>query len=225
MELTEALGPASHREDDEGDLSCCLEALLFMSGGPLSLQDLCELTGREPEQINAALDRLGGECAGRAVWVVSVAGGFQLATRPRYGELIAKLLQPKRFRLSRAALETLAIVAYKQPVTRPEIEEIRGVNVDGVMDTLMQYELVRECGRRRTPGRPIQYATSEAFLTHFGLNSVHDLPDLERLGRREPVETEAEEIEDDAAAMAPCDQHGAQPRAPKEPTCDQPSPP
>jgi segregation and condensation protein B len=174
-------------------LARSLEALLFMSGASLSLDDLCELTGRSGDDVNAALDILRHECEHRAVWVTSVAGGFQLATRPDYGELVARLLQPKRFRLSRAALETLAIVAYKQPVTRPEVEEIRGVNVDGVVDTLLQYELIRECGRRRSPGRPIQYGTSDNFLIHFGLNSLQDLPDFDRLGRQEQVKTEEEE--------------------------------
>jgi segregation and condensation protein B len=180
-------------DDDVAELSRSLEALLFMSGEALGLQDLCELTERTPEQIGSAIDALAEACEGRAVRVVRVAGGFQLVTRPQYGEIVAKLLQPKRFRLSRAALETLAIVAYKQPVTRPEIEEIRGVNVDGVMETLLQYELIRECGRRRSPGRPIQYGTSDNFLIHFGLNSLQDLPDLDRLGRQDVVETEQED--------------------------------
>jgi segregation and condensation protein B len=180
-------------DDDTAALSRSLEALLFMSGEALRLEDLCELSERTPEQVNAAVDLLREACEGRAVCVANVAGGFQLVTRPQYGEIVAKLLQPKRFRLSRAALETLAIVAYKQPATRPEIEEIRGVNVDGVMDTLLQYELIRECGRRRSPGRPIQYGTTDNFLIHFGLNSLQDLPDLDRLGRQEVVETEEEE--------------------------------
>jgi len=181
------------RGEDLSQLARSLEALLFMSGASLSLEDLCELTGRAAHDVNAGLDILRQECERRAVWVTSVAGGFQLATRPEYGELVARLLQPKRFRLSRAALETLAIVAYKQPVTRPEVEEIRGVNVDGVVDTLLQYELIRECGRRRSPGRPIQYGTTDNFLIHFGLNSLRDLPDFDRLGRREEAETEEEE--------------------------------
>jgi segregation and condensation protein B len=176
------------------ELSRALEALLFMSGVALSLDELCELTGRTADEITEALDILRADCEERAVWVVNVAGGFQLATRPQYGEIIARLLQPKRFRLSKAALETLAIVAYKQPATKPEVEEIRGVNVDGVMDTLLQYELIRECGRRKSPGRPIQYGTTDNFLIHFGLNSLQDLPDLDRLGRQDEVETEDEEL-------------------------------
>jgi len=175
---------AASGDDDVWQVARSLEALLFMSGAALSLDDLCELTGREPQQVNAALDTLRGEYERSALWITNVAGGFRLATRLEYGELVARLLQPKRFRLSRAALETLAIIAYKQPVTRPEMEGIRGVNVDGVVETLVQYELIRECGRRHSPGRPIQYATTENFLTHFGLNSVQDLPDLDQLGRQ-----------------------------------------
>ena len=182
------------------ELGKSLEALLFMSGTALSMDDLCELTVRTPEEVTAALDLLRDDCAQRAVWVISVAGGFQLATRPQYGEIVARLLQPKRFRLSKAALETLAIVAYKQPVTKPEVEEIRGVNVDGVMDTLLQYELIRECGRRKSPGRPIQFGTTDNFLIHFGLNSLQDLPDLDRLGRQDEVETEDEDAPQEGKA-------------------------
>ncbi len=218
MQATDAQREQAEGADDVRQLCASLEALLFMSGAPLSLQDLCELTGRVAQQVGAALDLLRDDCQQRAVWVTNVAGGFQLATRPQYGELVARLLQPKRFRLSRAALETLAIVAYKQPVTRPEIEDIRGVNVDGVLETLLQYELVRECGRRHTPGRPIQYATSDNFLTHFGLNSVQDLPDLDRLGR--PPETDGPGAEG-AASQEPDEDNS--PQQPQEPTCGQPS--
>lgn len=214
MERTETESGAAADADDRSDddvarLTRSVEALLFMSGASLSLDDLCELTGEAPEQVNAALDLLRQDCERRAVHIASVAGGFQLVTRREYGELVAKLLQPKRFRLSRAALETLAIVAYKQPATRPEVEEIRGVNVDGVMETLLQHELVRECGRRRSPGRPIQYATTENFLTHFGLNSLQDLPDLDRLGRQDEVETEEDDAETEPAE-AEADEPGSE---------------
>jgi len=209
MEITEAglettqAAVAADTDDDLRRLARSLEALLFMSGAALSLEDLCELTAQEAEQVHAALDVLRAECAQRSVGINRVAGGFQMATRPEYGEVVARLLQPKRFRLSRAALETLAIVAYRQPVTRPEIEQIRGVNVDGVVETLLQYELIRECGRRRSPGRPLQYGTSDNFLIHFGLNSMQDLPDFDRLGRQEAVETEdeASALQEDATPV------------------------
>ena len=224
MEAIEAHAADAGEPDDAlRRLGISLEALLFMSGAPLSEQDLCELTGRDAQEVRAALDLLQRECAERAVWITNVAGGFLLATRPQYGELVAKLLQPKRFRLSRAALETLAIVAYKQPVTRPEIEEIRGVNVDGVMDTLLQYELVREGGRRRSPGRPIQYGTTDNFMTHFGLGSLQDLPDLDRLGRQEAVETEEEEEPAEGNPLPACDEREQPPQQLEELTCDQSS--
>ena len=130
----------------------------------------------------------------------------QVCTRPEYGPSVAKLHKPERFRLSRAALETLAIVAYKQPVTRPEVDAIRGVNSDSVLDTLTQYELVREAGRKEAPGRPLLYRTTENFLGHFGLDSVDDLPRLDAI----PVD------QDQAQADVP-------PSAP-EPTEPQPDP-
>jgi segregation and condensation protein B len=101
---------------------------------------------------------------------------------------VAKLHKPERFRLSRASLETLAIVAYKQPATRPEIDAIRGVNSDSPLDTLLQYELVCEAGRKDAPGRPLLYRTTDSFLGKFGLNSIADLPGLDT------IPTDEEEI-------------------------------
>jgi segregation and condensation protein B len=220
LETTQAAA-ATAEDADLAPLTRSIEALLFMSGDALSIEDLCELTGEEAQQVHAALDLLRAECEQRAVGINRVAGGFQMATRPEYGEVVARLLQPKRFRLSRAALETLAIVAYKQPVTRPEIEEIRGVNVDGVVETLLQYELIRECGRRRSPGRPLQYGTSDNFLIHFGLNSLQDLPDFDRLGRQDEVETEDEAQSRQEQAGAPVEAMAAEDQPAAAATADQ----
>lgn len=101
-----------------------------------------------------------------------------MCTRSQYADLVAKLFPPPKFRLSRAALETLAIIAYKQPITRPELEAIRGVDSDAVVSTLVERGLVRASGRKKAPGRPILYATTDAFLTHFGLAVLSDLPEL-----------------------------------------------
>jgi len=163
------------------------------------------------------IEELGASYEGRGLQISRIAGGYQLVTRPEYGPSVAKLHKPERFRLSRAALETLAIVAYKQPVTRPEIEAIRGVNSDSPLDTLLQYQLLCEAGRKDTPGRPVLYRTTENFLGHFGLDSIADLPQLETipaddvaaraeaaevLGKEAGAETPAEPEEEDSREPA-----------------------
>ncbi len=158
-----------------------LEAVLFMAADPLSPAELADFLEVPPGEAEMLARQLDTECAERGIQVTRVAGGYQFRTRPEYGPFVAKLHKPERFRLSRAALETLAIVAYKQPVTRPEVDAIRGVNSDSALDTLCQYELVREAGRKDAPGRPLLYRTTENFLGQFGLNSVADLPSLDRI--------------------------------------------
>lgn len=160
---------------------CALEAVLFVAAEPLSAHDLAEILGITPPQADALAQQLEADYAHRGLQVQRVAGGYQVATRPEYGRYVARLHRPERFRLSRAALETLAIVAYKQPVTRPEIDAIRGVNSDSPLDTLLQYELVQEAGRREAPGRPVLYRTTDNFLGKFGLNTIQDLPRLDTI--------------------------------------------
>jgi segregation and condensation protein B len=156
-----------------------LEAVLFMAADPLPVSEVADILDVPMADAEALLARLESECVGRGVQVTRIAGGYQLSTRPEYGPSVAKLHKPERFRLSRAALETLAIVAYKQPATRPEVEAIRGVNSDSPLDTLCQYGLVCEAGRKEAPGRPVLYRTTDNFLGQFGLNSVEDLPSLD----------------------------------------------
>jgi len=163
-----------------------LEAVLFMAAEPLPGQELAEILEVTLEQADALARRLEVEYADRGIQVTRVAGGYQACTRPEYGPTVAKLHKPERFRLSRAALETLAIVAYKQPTTKPEVDAIRGVSSDSPLDTLVQYGLVCEAGRKESPGRPVLYRTTENFLGQFGLNSVEDLPHLDAI----PVDEE-----------------------------------
>jgi segregation and condensation protein B len=111
--------------------------------------------------------------------LIEVGGGYRLCTRPEYGRYVERLREPRHFRLSQAALETLAIVAYRQPVTRPEIEAIRGVSADSAVSTLIERGLIRECGQKQAPGRPMMYGTTELFLLQFGLNRLTDLPPIE----------------------------------------------
>jgi len=161
------------------ELLHALECLLFSCDRPLPEKELAEMLEVEPAQVFELAMRLREHYRESGLQVVQVAGGFQLCTRPEYGKWVEKLHEPLRLRLSQAALETLAIIAYKQPITRPEIEAIRGVSADGVVVTLLERELIRECGRRESPGRPMMYGTTDLFLARFGLNRVTDLPAIE----------------------------------------------
>jgi len=128
--------------------------------------------------VERAMRELCLEFADRGLQIVRIAGGYQMCTRPEYAEFISVLLTPERARLSRAALETAAIIAYRQPITQPEIDAIRGVNSDTVLKTLLDRHLIRQAGRRETVGRPILYATTDEFLNYFGLNELSELPEL-----------------------------------------------
>jgi len=164
------------------DLKAIVEALIFASPEPVTVKALCRLLDSEPkEEIVAALaalrsdyDRPGG------LQVVEVAGGYQIVTRPELHEWVRRLFHERTTqKLSVAALETLAVVAYKQPITAPEIAEVRGVNVSGVLGTLVERKLVKIVGRKQVVGRPFLYGTTREFLERFGLNDLSDLPKVE----------------------------------------------
>jgi len=155
-----------------------IECLLFMAESPVSSHELSQILEIPPEEVDGLIGILQQEYANRGLQIVTVAGGYQMCTRPEYADLVAKLFPPPKFRLSRPALETLAIIAYKQPITRPEIEALRGVNSDAVVGTLIERGLIRPCGRKKAPGRPVLYATTDDFLSHFGLGGLSDLPEL-----------------------------------------------
>ncbi|MDO8683553.1 MAG: SMC-Scp complex subunit ScpB [Armatimonadota bacterium] len=165
-----------------------VECLLFVSTDPVTIKEMAvalQLEGQEA-QVEMVVQELRQDLALRSgLQIARVAGGFQMCTRQEYSECVSQLLAPNRHKLSRAALETLAVVAYRQPVTQPEIEAVRGVNVDGVMKTLLDHGLVREVGRKQSVGRPILYATTREFLQRFGLNDLSDLPDVDEFGSNE----------------------------------------
>ena len=183
MSLAEEFTPV---EDDEPDAQArpeelrLLEALLFAAGEPL---DEKTLAGRMPAGagVRTALRRLQTEYAPRGVNLVRIGNKWAFRTANDLAWLLThEAIQPKK--LSRAALETLAIIAYHQPVTRAEIEEIRGISgAKGTLDVLLEVGWIRPRGRRKAPGRPITYSTNEDFLSHFGLESLSDLPGLDEL--------------------------------------------
>jgi segregation and condensation protein B len=167
---------------DEERLKAILESLLFAAGESVPLARLAAvLDNVARDAIKKALAEmsLGYGAGARGVILEEVAGGYQLRTPKEHALYVRKLLAAKPPRLSRPLLETLAIVAYRQPVTRPEIEQLRGVDSGGVLETLLERRLVRIAGRKEAPGRPIMYATSSEFLEVFGLCDLDGLPDLE----------------------------------------------
>lgn len=160
-------------------MDALLECFLFVSPEPVTPAQVAAALDLEERAAREALEGLRERYASAGLQVVRVAGGYQLCTRPEHGETIARFLQPAAQRLSRPALEALAIVAYRQPITLPEMEAIRGVNCAGVLKTLVERELVMEKGRKETVGRPILYVTTDRFLKHFGLKDLTELPLLE----------------------------------------------
>ena len=161
------------------DIPAALEALLFVSPEPVAPAQLAAALDLSVSAVEQGLNQLDGELQARGLRLQRHAGRVQLTTAPEMADAIERFLGLEATsRLSRAALETLAIIAYQQPVTRPYIEGVRGVSSDGVMKSLLSKGLVQEIGRAEGPGRPILYGTSPDFLQHFGLNSLTELPPL-----------------------------------------------
>jgi segregation and condensation protein B len=166
------------------DLEACLEALLFVAGGPVSVQQLAVALERKQEEIEQSLKVLSQSYNGkRGLSIQRHNGKIQLTTAPHLAEHVEKFLGLEATsRLSRAALETLAIIAYRQPITRPGIDAIRGVSSDGVLKSLLSKGLIQEAGRADGPGRPILFETTAEFLQHFGLSTIDELPPFETEG-------------------------------------------
>src|SRR5678815_743049 len=167
----------------EAPLRAILEALLFASEEPVTVEEVSGILGEQrASEISAAVESLERDylASGGGLRVQRLAGGFRITTDPALGPFLRELVRGRnRHRLSRAALETLAIVAYKQPITAPEIQEIRGVNPSSILNSLLDRRLVRILGRKKVVGKPFLYGTARDFLVRFGLNSLDDLPSME----------------------------------------------
>ena len=167
----------------ETDLPPLLEAYLFVAIEPVQPAEIARVLQLDAAAIEEALEDMVNAYARRinsGLHIVRIAGGYQMATRPALATGIGRLLAaPQKSRLSKPALETLAIVAYQQPVTQAEIEAVRGVSADGVLKTLAERQLIAEMGRKEVAGRPILYGTTPDFLHYFGLHTLEDLPPLE----------------------------------------------
>lgn len=164
---------------DTNELAHILEAILFVAGGPVSTEDLRHSLGATEAELNQAADRLEMDYDQHRRGICLRRFGFhlQLATRADYAPYVVNLLQPvQKQSLSQSAMETLAVVAYRQPVTRLEIEAIRGVKCDYSIQSLLNKDLIQAVGRKEALGRPVLYGTTDHFLSHFGLSSLNDLP-------------------------------------------------
>jgi segregation and condensation protein B len=162
-----------------------VQCLLFVSTEPITSAELAKLSGLDCEVVEYTIQQLRDiyvqEKMGLDIYFID--GGWQLCTRPEYAEVVERVFPVRKRSLSHAALETLSIIAYKQPVTRVEIEQIRGVKVEGVLQTLLERELIAENGRKNAPGKPVLYITTTEFLRQFNLQSLEDLPTLEELNK------------------------------------------
>ena len=172
---------SGENSETELSLSVKLEALLFVAAEPVAPAQLAVALDVAPSVVERGLNELGASLATRGLRLQRHAGRVQLTTAPQLAELIERFLGLEATtHLSRAGLETLAIIAYQQPVTRPQIDSIRGVNSDSMMKSLLNKGLILESGRADGPGRPILYSTTPEFLQHFGLNSILEMPPLAR---------------------------------------------
>jgi len=190
------------------DIKNIIESLLFVADEPLTIDRLKKIiSGAESRELREALEELAEDYETRqgGFFLKEVAGGYQIRTRPEYMEWIKRLLQPKPLRLSKAALETLAIIAYKQPVIRSDVEHIRGVDCGGILRVLLERKFIRVLGRKEIPGRPLIYATTKRFLEVFDLKNLKDLPtpkEIEEFGSALSEETDEADREDEAAEIS-----------------------
>ena len=171
-----------------------IEALVFVSESPLKAERIAEILEIKNSEVLKSLQELSGVYAqqGSGLQLEEVAEGFQFRTRPESADYIQKLIHSRPYRFSRAALETLAIIAYRQPVTRAEVEYLRGVDSGGVFKTLLEKQLIRILGKKDVPGRPLIYGTSREFLEFFGLRDLSTLPTLKEFSELTPESLESE---------------------------------
>ena len=182
------------------ELKSVVENVLLAADQPINANELSKifLDGTDKDELHSILEELKEEYNSRNLQVVEVADGYQLCTRHEYNDFIRKYLKLDRStRLSQPSLDTLSIIAYKQPLTRQEVDDIRGVDSSGVMKTLLEKKVIGPAGRKKVPGRPIMYRTTQKFLEYFGLKDLSDLPTLEDLrdeieGEDPPLQTQIE---------------------------------
>ncbi|MGH9542934.1 MAG: SMC-Scp complex subunit ScpB [Terriglobales bacterium] len=213
MNESDARGPAAAAaERSEGELLSAIEAIVYVADEPATLEQIAASLGIEKARAQAGLAALMARYAGdeHGIEVKAVAGGYRMASKPQHHEAVRKFIKALKppVRLSLAALETLAVIAYRQPVTAPEIKEIRGVDPSGVLNTLLEKKLIAAAGRKEVIGKPILYKTTREFLLRFGLNGLEELPTLKEfeelaMAGLEGLEPAGEPGEQTAAAPSP----------------------
>jgi len=192
------------------ELKSIIENVLLAADQPINASELSKifLDGTDKDQLQSILDELREEYNSRNLQIMEVADGYQLCTRHEYNDWIRKYLKLDRSsRLSQPSLDTLSIIAYKQPLTRQEVDDIRGVDSSGVLKTLLEKKVIGPAGRKKVPGRPIMYRTTQKFLEYFGLKDLSDLPTLEDLreemeGEDPPLQTQIEFSNSEAASSS-----------------------
>ena len=192
------------------ELKSIVENVLLAADQPINATELSKifLDGTDKDQLQPILDELREEYNSRNLQIMEVADGYQLCTRHEYNDWIRKYLKLDRSsRLSQPSLDTLSIIAYKQPLTRQEVDDIRGVDSSGVLKTLLEKKVIGPAGRKKVPGRPIMYRTTQKFLEYFGLKDLSDLPTLEDLreemeGKDPPLQTQIEFSNSEAASSS-----------------------
>ena len=204
------------------DLVNALECIIFLADEPLAEGRLAGILEVEEAQIGQLAEQLSERLDGSGLQVLRIAGGYKLSTRPAYAAWVERLREPEPSRLSQAALETLAVIAYRQPVTQPEIEAVRGVDCSGVVTTLLEKGLVAVAGRRKAPGRPFLYRTTTQFLATFGLADLSELPLLDSLLRASEVAFGVPAAEEPDLPLQPADDDAD--GQPVEPQAPQPTP-
>jgi len=206
------------------NIKSIIESLLFVSEAPLSVDRIKSVLEMEDgKAVRAALMDLAEEYEVRrgGFYLREVAGGYQLCSRPEFGEWIKRLIQPSPPRLSRAALETLAVIAYRQPIIRSDIEHIRGVDCGGILRLLMERKLIRILGRKEIPGRPLIYATTKEFLEVFDLKDLKDLPTLKEIdayGNALAEKTDSPPPPEPDPGQRQDGENGAEPQHPSSPS-------
>ncbi|MFQ5431925.1 MAG: SMC-Scp complex subunit ScpB [Nitrospinota bacterium] len=214
-----------------------LEVILFVSDAPVSAENICHvIDGLERGDVPDMISELNSRMDGRGLEAVEIAGGYQLRSRQEFGQWVKRFHKMRRStRLSQASLETLSIIAYRQPITRQEIEDIRGVDSSGPVKTLLDKNLIKSMGRKKVPGKPMTFGTSGKFLEYFGLVKLSDLPtlkdfpsgegDQQAIGFDEPVGEEGKnrddtQLEEEAAMTEPAEEDYADETADDEVTDD-----
>ena len=188
---------------DDFEIKSLLESLFFVSDSPIRLETLVEIlpeSGQEAILEGIHQIQVDYENPWRGIELAEIAGGYQIRTKPRWAEWVNRLKKAKAVKLSPAALETLAIIAYRQPIIRPAIEEIRGVDSGSVLHTLLEKGLIKTMGRKDLPGRPIVYGTTKTFLELFSLNTLSDLPSLKEI---QPPPAPEEVLENPSPSPSP----------------------